>query len=148
MGLEEFSSPGSKNTQPTTSTQQEQPEEKSKEDSFKVVECDRGREKVFPTEEDWEETVSYIEEEMMMSIDEVLNMRPSDRFQILHQAILKKNGYSEQEMHPKQDCVVCGERFVFPSNWNFTRIKGEAVCNDHSIGETMASIKQVNMVET
>jgi len=153
MGLEEFTSStqGTSTTTPQQTTQQQttqtEEEEEGREEPFKKVSGNRGRHKVFQTEKDWQEAVDFIEDQLGMSVDEVLDMSASDRYQILHQAILQKENLDDLNFHPTRECLVCGERFVFPSNWNFTRLKGEAVCNNHTAREVMREVGAVNALK-
>lgn len=148
MGLDQFSSGEStaKNTRSTGTEQQETEEQNDLDDAFKIISGDRGREKVFHTEEDWQETKEFIESEMGLSMNQVMNMSASDRHDILHQAILGREGLSDESIKHTKECVVCGETFVFPKNWRFERIKGEAVCEDHTIAEAMEAIHEVNNI--
>jgi len=120
--------------------------ENQKEDTepFKIVGGDREREKVFQTEEDWKQTKEFIEDEMDLDIGVVMDMEPGRRHEILHKAILGISGKENPPFHCTDECIVCGEDFVYPRNWNFTRLKGEAICNDHSIGEAVEKISSVN----
>lgn len=148
MGLDSFNTGGSttsRSTNSQTNTQQKQDDED--DEPFKVVNGDRGRQKVFPTEEDWEETVEFIEEEMNMTEGEVMNMSAGDRHEILHKAILQHEGDTPGGFRPTKECIVCGQDFVFPKNWNFTRIMGEASCNHHEIGEVMEAVSEVNQIQ-
>lgn len=148
MGLDDFSTGQSTTSRSTTRNRSSQTSSQSEDDEpFKVVSGNRGREKVFPTEEDWEKTKEFIEDEMGKNANEVLNMNPSDRHDILHQAILRINGADRAPFHTTNECIVCGKVFTFPGNWNFTRLRGEAVCNDHTIDETMKAIGAVNAIK-
>lgn len=148
MGLESFSTGGSTSTQTTSRQSQSQSQSSSSDDTepFKVVSGDKDRKKVFRTEEEWEETVAFLQEQMGLSADEVLNKRPSERYELLHQAILKVGEDENVPFHPTDQCVVCNEQFTFPNKWNFTRIKGEAVCNEHKIGEVVEAIREVSII--
>lgn len=148
MGLEDFSTGNTTKSRSTTNKSTQKKDRQSEDDEpFKVITCDKGRKKVFPTEDDWNETVQFIEDQMGMSISEVLNRSPENKYQLLHKAILKQNGSEGTPFHPTNQCIVCGEDFVFPESWNFTRIRGEAVCNDHDIGEAIEAIGAVNAIK-
>jgi len=84
---------------------------------------------------------------MNLSIDDVMSRRKADRYQLLHQAILGVKRDEGTPFHPTKECIVCGEEFIFPENWNFTRIKGEVSCNEHFIGEVMEKIGAVNAIK-
>lgn len=116
------------------------------DDAYKVVECN-GRKKIFPNEDDWNETVDIIENEMHMSIAQVMSMNPSDRYNILHQAILQKNGMHSVPFHQTRDCLVCGKTFTFPNNWSFVEFRGEPVCPDHKIEQVIQSYSNIGYVE-
>jgi len=147
MGLENFTSGKSTTPSPSKTAQTETTNSQENNDPFKVVEDDKGREKVFKTEEDWEETKDIVEDDMGMSMDAVMSMPPGDRHQVIHQAILRLNGYDTQDFYGKKECVVCEEVFTFPANWNFTRLYGEAVCNDHEIGTVMAAVGTISSLD-
>lgn len=147
MGLDSFRTSNT-DTGGQQKQQQQQDTSDDGEDSepFKVVGSGAKR-KVFPTEEDWEETVEHIEEELGMSAGEVLSMPSEKRHDVLHRAILGKNGLASTPFYPKRNCIVCNETFVYPNNWNFTEFKGEPVCNDHTLSETMDAYRQINTLE-
>lgn len=155
MGLDDFSTSDNntassiarQSTRQGSQTTEEQDGAEEDDEPFKVVSGDKGRKKVFPTEEDWEETVEFIENEMGMSVGEVMNKSAGDRYQLLHQAILQRNGGERPSFHPTKECAVCGEEFVFPENWNFTRIRTEVVCNSHKIGQVMEEIGAINALK-
>lgn len=154
MGLDSFASSGTNTSRTKSSANTGQTDSKSNDsekeedtEPFKVVSGDRGREKVFPTEEDWEETVEVVEDDLHMSIGEVMNKSAEERHQVLHQAILKKNGIEQDSFIITRECIVCGETFVFPNKWNFTEFKNEASCNDHSIAEVVEEVGKVNSIQ-
>lgn len=122
-------------------------EEQDSVDNFKTIECDRQRQIVVPTENVWNTIVEIVEEEMWLDINEVLEMANSHTFQIIHQASLSAMGYEIQTSHPKKECVVCEETFVFPHDWDFTRIRGEVSCNQHSMRKVLNEVEQVNQLE-
>lgn len=155
MGLDDFASGGtktqsSKNSSSTSSSDSDDETQTNKvdpEDYFKVVSAGDGRKKVFETEEDWEETKEFIEVEMSMSMGEVLNMTPDKRHQILHKAILGDAGVEIDSFYQKRDCIVCGETFVFPHNWNFDKFKGEPVCLSHTLEEVHEAYEEINELD-
>lgn len=148
MGLESFSTGNTTSTSRSTKQSNNQKQQQTEDDEpFKTVTGDRGRKKVFPTEEDWNETVEFIEQQMGMTVGEVLNMKAGDRYQILHQAILKKNGSEATPFHPTKECIVCGKQFVFPKTWNFVRVQGEVSCPDHKIDKVMEEVGAVNALK-
>jgi len=144
MGLDNFksgstsvnSSP-SKNNSTTTS-------QKSIEDAYKVYTSDDGRKKVFQNEEDWNEAIDFIEQEFGISEAEVENMSATERHDILHQAIIGEKGNLSQNFYPTRQCIVCDEVFSFPTKWNFSKFKGEAVCNTHTVNEVLDTYREVN----
>lgn len=156
MGLESFKTSSTRGTaksgndekkssnQQSSSVDQEAKKEESNDQPYKVVGGDRGLKKVFPTEEDWNETVDFIEDTMSVSVNEVMNMPADKRHQILHRAILKREDGQQEPFHPKRNCMVCGEDFVFPGSWNFTRFNGEPVCHHHSIEEVVQKYREIN----
>lgn len=144
MALEDFSTSDTQAAgNKSTSTKTEEDEVTSKSDAFKVVGSGR-RAKVFPTEEDWKETEEYLKNEMRMNPNQVLNMSPEKRHQILHRAILGKNGMDSPDFHLKRDCIVCGETFVFPGNWDFVEYQGEPVCKEHPIRKAVEAYSEIN----
>lgn len=151
MGLDEFTS-GSTATASTTTTQTQSPANQEEESDNQPTEDDgyfkvvgkQGKRKVFETEEDWEEAAEFMREEMELNPNEVLNMPASKRHDILHRAILQLDSMDKEPFHPTRTCIVCDETFTFPSNWNFTRFKGEPVCNDHEIKDVVQSYEQMN----
>jgi|APHM01.1.fsa_nt_gi hypothetical protein len=154
MSLEDFMSSGTLNTGRTanqeTNQQQEKQEEnkKSKTDEpYKVVGTDSRLAKVFPTKEDWDETLDVIQNEMDYTIDQVMNMESNKRHDVLHNAILKRNGSEGGEYAPTKRCIVCNEEFVFPSKWNFVRFKNEAVCKSHQVKVVMEEISRINSID-
>lgn len=143
MGLDSFKSDGNSgtNTSPKVDTTKEQ---KSIDDAYKVFTADDGRKKVFQTEESWEEAVQFIQNELDMSIQQVENMNPTQRHDILHQAIIGEEGEVSQNFYPTRECLVCGKKFSFPTNWKFSKFKGEAVCCDHSVKEVLEEYREIN----
>jgi hypothetical protein len=147
MGLEDFSTESSSSS---STTGARSGTEKSEEDNkpFKTVSSSDGLQKVFPTEDSWEKTMEIVKEEVGCTEWELMNMESRKRHQVLHNAILKKNGQEGAEYSPVKHCLVCGEKFVFPSEWDFVRFKNEAVCPDHKIKDVMEEISAVNATDT
>lgn len=101
--------------------------------------------KAFETEEDWEETVRVIEEVLNEDIDTVLNLSQEKRHQILHKAIqLRGNVDKQGEVKVTKTCIICGDKFIFPTDWDFKEFKGEAVCPEHTIGEVKKAYEEIN----
>lgn len=146
MGLDDFSSSGTANNVTRSNTTSRTKQQKQEEqDPYKVVHGDKNRKKVFATEEEWNETVEFIEEEMNMSIGEVMDMSADQRHEILHQAILKSEDNEKGGFRPTKTCVVCGKKFIFPKKWNFVLIKNEASCGNHEIGEVVENISGISV---
>jgi len=146
MGLDSFKSDDNSttNTSPKVDTTTEQ---KSIDDAYKVFTSDDGRKKVFQTQEAWEDAVEFIKNELNMSIQQVENMNPTQRHDILHQAIIGEEGEVSQNFYPARECLVCGEKFSFPTNWKFSKFKGEAVCCDHSVKEVLEEYREINDIQ-
>lgn len=154
MGLDDFTDSSSNtrtnirkkgNKQHKTKNQETENEED--EDPYKVVSAGDGVKKIFPTEDDWKDTLEILEEEMGYSEWEVMNMGASQRHEVLHTAILKRNGSEGGEFSPIKHCIVCDEKFVFPNSWTFVRFKNEAVCRHHEVKEVMEEISEVNSID-
>lgn len=141
MGLEDFNVSDTRSGSRTTTGKEEK--STTKDDAFKVVGSGPNQ-KVFSTEEEWDETAEYIENELRMNPQEVLNMSADKRHEILHRAILGKNGMRSPSFHIKRNCIVCGETFVFPNNWDFAEYKEEPACKHHTIKEVAKAHRQIN----
>lgn len=154
MGLDDFTS-GATNTASTTTRQPQSSNEQKdnsgsepveEDDHFKVV-GNGAKKKVFRTEEEWQEAAEFMENEMDLNPQEVLNMSAGKRHDVLHRAILQISGMDKQPFHPTRNCIVCGETFTFPTNWSFTKFKGEPVCNTHSIQESVEAYQEINKIQ-
>lgn len=148
MGLEDFSSDDTEQTNQTVrqSTSEERETEEKEDGYFKVVGSGNNK-KVFQTEEDWLETKEFIKEEMNKSVNEVLNMSAEKRYDILHRAILGRMGLEPSSFHPTRQCIVCGYTFTYPSNWNFEEFNGEPACKHHTIEEVKQAYEKVNSIQ-
>lgn len=152
MGIEAYKdkvdkSSGPRNVPPSNSSENSKETEEDnidKEDFFKIVGAEGGKKKVFKTEEQWKQTVEFIENEFMMGIDRVMDMDPVKRHDILHRAILRKDKDESASFYPIRECFICDETFVFPNNWNFVNYKGESVCCDHTISEVSDKYESIN----
>jgi len=147
MGLDDFKSQGSTVSQSSTSSNtsnQPQTEEKPIEDAYKVFTCDDGRKKVFQDEEEWDEAIDFIENELGVSEEKVVDMNPTQRHDVLHQAIVGERGKMSQNFYPTRQCMICDEVFSFPTKWNFSKFKGEAFCNTHTVKEVIERYREVN----
>lgn len=147
MGLDSFKSSSTTRTSSNSTQNTDQEKQKSVEDAYKVFTADDGRKKVFQTEEDWEEAVSFIENTLNLTVEEVEEMNPTERHDILHQAIMGEEDAISRDFYPTRQCMVCDETFSFPTNWNFTRFKGEVVCNTHTVDEVLEKFRKVNELE-
>lgn len=141
MGLQDFIENGRQ------AFHDDEDESQQSVDHFKVIKCDRQRKIEVPSEDVWDSIVAVVENEMWLDIDEVLDMEDSHTFQIIHQASLSVLGYDIQTSYPKKECLVCGETYVFPHDWDFTRVRGEVSCNYHSMSEVVEKIERVNQLD-
>lgn len=151
MGLDDFISDNSTSqrrrsnsssrTQTGETEEQEIPEDE--QDPFKVVTDSKDRSKVFMEESDWKETKQYIEQEMDMTVAEVMNMSSIKRHDLLHRAILQHSEDERGGFQPVKHCVVCDKEFVFPNSWTFVEIESEASCPGHNIGDVMNALSAV-----
>lgn len=148
MGLDSFKSDSTStsSTNPSSPSVDTTTEQKSIDDAYKVFTCDDGRRKVFQTEESWNKAVDFIENELGMSIQDVENMNPTQRHDVLHQAIIGEEGKVSQNFYPTRECLVCDKKFSFPTNWKFSKFKGEAVCCDHTVQEVLKEYRKINQL--
>jgi hypothetical protein len=156
MSLDDFKSSGKLDNSKKKSKDVNEEKQKDKNDNgkkskddepFKVVRTNSGLEKVFPKREDWEETLDIIENEMNYTVNSVMNMESNKRHDVLHNAILKRNNSEGGEYSPTKQCILCGEKFVFPSKWNFVKFRKEAVCKSHEVKKVMAAISEINSTD-
>lgn len=145
-GTKTSTSTSNNNTSNASTSSEKESEED--DDFYKVVSCGNDRKKIFESEQQWDETVEFIEEELQMSIDEVMNMSARKRHDILHQGILKKDDEAPMSFYPIRNCIKCDTTFVFPNNWKFVKYKGEAVCPHHTISEVSEAYEDMNELES
>lgn len=130
MGLDNFKNEDSQSPRSTSSNSGGK-KKSSKNEPFKRVGFGKTT-KVFQTEEDWERTVDYIENEMGFSIDEVMGWNHKFRHKALHVAIINSRSDKEKEFTVEKKCFVCGRTFSFPHSWDFMEYEGSPVCPGHS----------------
>lgn len=150
MGLDSFKSDSTSRSTSSTSTskkKQNNKQEVSEEDAYKVFSASDGRKKVIETEEQWSQIVDFIENEIGMSESEVVNMQPTQRHDVLHQAIIGEEGELSNDFYPTRYCMVCDDVFSFPSKWNFVKFKGQAVCRDHTVKDVWEKYNEMNELD-
>jgi hypothetical protein len=152
MGLDEFTT-GSNNASQTHSrstsndtTQSDSGENQENTEPYKAV-GSGSKQKVFKTESEWMEAKQYMENEMGLNPQRVLNMPPDKRHDVLHRSILGINDMQSAPFHPVRHCIVCDEVFSFPNNWSFTEFRGEPTCSDHEIGEVTQAYNEINRIQ-
>lgn len=151
MGLEQFSDDSSTSntstSNKTTTSKQDSSDNESDEsndDAFKVVGSGSGKKKVFETEEDWKSTVDFIQNEMDMSVNQVMSMNNEKRHTVLHKAIMKNMGAEPESFHPKRECAICNNVFIFPNYWRFVKYRGETFCPTHTLEECEEEVEEIN----
>lgn len=144
MGLDNFKSESASVNTSQSKSKSTTKEQQSVDDAYKVYTSDDGRKKVFQSEEDWNDAIDFIQEEFGISESEVEHMNATERHDILHQAIIGERGKLSQNFYPTRQCIVCDEVFSFPTKWNFSKFKGEAVCNTHTVNEVLDTYREVN----
>jgi len=151
MGLEQFTDDSStSNTSTngnTTTTKQKSSKSEPKNsdnDPFKVVGSGSGKKKVFETKEDWKSAVDFIQNEMDMSVNQVMSMNNEKRHTVLHKAIMKSMGAEPESFHPKRECAICDNVFIFPNYWRFVKYRGETFCPTHTLEECKEEVEEIN----
>jgi hypothetical protein len=145
MGLDNFTEESSQNsTSNKNVTKQNNGGDNSKAEPYKVIHGDGNKKKVFKDKQSWLDALEVIKSQLGVSESELMSMSPGDRHETLHKGILISNGANGTSFRPKKKCAVCGNKFTFPKKWRFVRIKGEAICPHHDIGETMECVSSIN----
>lgn len=136
-GSEAFSSE-QKSSEPSSETEQRD------YNAHKVIEFQDEGKIIVPTQSVWKDIVKVLENEMRLELDKVMEMKDLHKYELIHQASLVAMGYDVVENYPIKNCVVCEKRFVFPTDWDFIRIRGEVSCRDHSVRKVMDSVRKIN----
>lgn len=151
MGLDQFTDDSSTSVTPNTSNNTTKNRDSSSGNSdepdnepFKVVGSGSGKMKVFETEEDWKSTVDFIQNEMEMSVNQVMSMENEKRHTVLHKAIMKNMGAEPESFHPKRECAICDNVFIFPNYWAFVKYMGETFCPKHTLEECEKEVEEIN----
>lgn len=147
MGLDDFKSEDSPNTSKNNtnsnsgnSSKSDGKKDSKKNEPFKVVGFGRNT-KTFQTEEDWDITVDYIEEEMGFEIGTVLNWPNQYRHKALHVAILNGKLGENAEFDVEKECEVCGRTFQFPKEWDYMEYRDTITCPTHEFREVVKAHK-------
>lgn len=150
MGLESFTtgdtkSTASKSSQTTSSSVDEQSSEDTGSPSnYKVI--GSGASKLtFETEDDWESFVTFVEDGLGFDMDRVLGWSEDKRRDFIgHAHSFRNDELLVDEHEVTQECLVCGQEYVFPHNWDFILFKHQAVCKSHTMGEVAEAYNQLH----
>lgn len=149
MGLDNFTSEDSKGGGSQSSDSKSSDSSSNADDSTSSSQNDPYKRvgvgnhvKVFHTEDDWERTVDYLENEMGFDIDEVLSWKPQYTHKALHVAIINSKGIGDLEFEVTKECMVCGHIYNFPHDWDFVTYKEEPVCPDHEYQEIIKANRE------
>lgn len=92
---------------------------------------------VIQTEEEWNKIEEFINKSMDISTDEFESMSKKRKYSIVKNAVDTINKHERGEVAEEKDCMVCGETFRFPGNWNFIEFDDFLCCPNHTVEEVM-----------
>lgn len=95
------------------------------------------------SKQEWEEVIDAIENEMGLSISEVMNWHPKRQQEVLHKARLMASSegtWTENVLDRETICIVCGHDCTHDG----VVIEGEKVCKSHSANEVRTAIDKKN----
>lgn len=92
---------------------------------------------VVQTEEEWEKIILFVNDEMNISTKDLNSKSKERKFNIIQKAVDCLNGNKREMYSEKRNCMVCGEEFNFPEDWNFVEFDDFICCSDHKISDVM-----------